>query len=136
MPLISRSDCEVDVHDGTFFIVDVSFSWDPFEPSDDGGLSLSAEDDLVGLTLEVWDDEPGDQREAWADVVTRVLRSETGEVCAAELYTGVQDGFLLLGEPERLWNVRVYTRADDEADPREQFLVQFWPHRGPSSAST
>ncbi|MBE3015821.1 hypothetical protein IL992_42660 [Microbispora sp. NEAU-D428] len=42
------------------------------------------------------------------------------------------DGFLLLGEPERPWNVRVYTRADDGADPREQFLVQFWP----PSAST
>ncbi|MEU6429903.1 hypothetical protein ABZ860_28780 [Microbispora sp. NPDC046973] len=132
MPPISRSDCEVHVYDGTFFIADVSFSWDPFEPSDDGGLSLSAEDDLVGLTLEVWDDEPGDQREARADVVTRVLRSETGEVCATQLYTGVQDGFLLLGEPERLWNVRVYTRADDEADPREQFLVRFWP-RGAST---
>ncbi|MGI5153804.1 hypothetical protein [Microbispora sp. CA-102843] len=127
MPLISRSDCEVDVHDGTFFIVDVSFSWDPCDPSDRGGLRRSAEDDLVSLTLEVWDDEPGDQREAWADVVTCVFRSETGEICAAELYTDVQDGFLLLGEPERLWNVRVYTRADDGADPREQFLVQFWP---------
>ncbi|MEU7936197.1 hypothetical protein [Microbispora bryophytorum] len=132
MPLISRSDCEVDVHDGAFFIVDVSLSWDPFEPSDHGGLSLSAEDDLVSLALEVWDDEPEDQREMWADVVTRVFHSETGEICAAELYTGVQDGFLLLGGPERLWNVRVYTRADDEADPRERFLVQFWP-RGSST---
>ncbi|XVQ85616.1 hypothetical protein ACQP2K_43670 [Microbispora siamensis] len=132
MPLISRSDCEVNVHDGTFFIVDVSLSWDPGEPSDRRRLRLSAEDELVSLTLEVWDDEPGDQREAWADVVTRVFHSETGEVCAAELYTGVCDGFLLLGEPERPWNVRVYTRTDDGADPRERFLVQFWP----PSAST
>lgn len=127
MPLTSRSDCEVDVHDGTFFIVDMSSSWDPFEPSDRRGLGLSAENDLVSLTLEAWDDEPGDQRDAWADVVTGVFHSETGEVCAMEPHTDVQDGFLLLGEPERLWNVRVYTRADDEADPREQFLVQFWP---------
>ncbi|MEU7883061.1 hypothetical protein [Microbispora bryophytorum] len=44
----------------------------------------------------------------------------------------VHDGFLLLGGLERLWNVRVYTRADDEADPREQFLVQVWP-RGSST---
>lgn len=127
MPLISRSDCEVDVHDGIFFIVDVSLSWDPFEPSDRRGLGLSAEDDLVSLTLEAWDDEPEDQRDAWADVVTGVFHSETGEVCATGLYADVQDGFLLLGEPERLWNVRVYTRADDEADPRERFLVRFWP---------
>lgn len=127
MPLISRSDCEVGVHDGTFFIVDMSSSWDPFEPSDRRGLGLSAEDDLVSLTLEAWDDEPGDQRDAWADVVIGVFRSETGEVCATGLYTDVQDGFLLLGEPERLWSVRVYTRADDDADPRERFLVQFWP---------
>ncbi|MEV7806900.1 hypothetical protein AB0O28_28510 [Microbispora sp. NPDC088329] len=129
---MSRSHCEVNVHDGTFFVVDVSFSWDPFEPSGHCGLRLSAEDDLVSVTLEAWGDEPGDQREAWADVVTRVLRSETGEVCAAELYTDVQDGFLLLGEPDRSWNVRVYTRVDDEADPRERFLVQFWP-RGAST---
>ncbi|OPG03841.1 hypothetical protein B1L11_39150 [Microbispora sp. GKU 823] len=88
MPLISRSDCEVNVHDGTFFIVDVSLSWDPCDPSDRRRLSLSAEDELVSLTLEVWDDEPGDQRQAWADVYTCVFHSETGEVCAAELVHG------------------------------------------------
>ncbi|MEN3533517.1 hypothetical protein AAH991_00240 [Microbispora sp. ZYX-F-249] len=130
MPPISRSHCEVAVHDGAFFVVDVSFSGGPDDVPGRGPLSLSAEDDLVSVTLESWPEEPGDQRDEWADDTTFVLRSVTGEICVAELYTDVQDGFLLLGEPERSWNVRVYTRADDEAHPREQFLVQFWPRGG------
>ncbi|MGW5263150.1 hypothetical protein ACWEQG_19415 [Microbispora sp. NPDC004025] len=132
MSLISHDHCEVSVHDGAFFIVDVSFSAVPYEVPDRGLLSLSAEDDLVSVSLESWDEEPGDQREDWAEATSGVLWSETGEICVTEQYTNVQDGFLLLGEPERSWNVRVYTRADDEAHPRERFLVQFWP-RGAST---
>ncbi|MEU8194811.1 hypothetical protein AB0C10_13630 [Microbispora amethystogenes] len=131
VPLVARSDCEVDVHDGTFFVVDVSLSPGPCESPESGWLTLSAEDDLVSLALEVWDEEPEDPREVWTDV-SRVLRSETGEICAMEPYTDVRDGFLLLGEPGRSWNVRVHTWADDEADPRERFLVRFWPREAPA----
>lgn len=131
MPLVARSDCEVGVHDGTFFVVDVSLSPGPCESPESGWLTLSAEDDLVSLALEVWDEEPECLREVWR-TTSCVLRSLTGEICAMELYTDVQDGFLRLGEPGRSWNVRVDTWADDEADPRERFLVRLWPREAPA----
>ncbi|MGW0592527.1 hypothetical protein [Streptosporangium sp. NPDC002607] len=134
MPLISRSDCELNAYDRTFFVVDVTFAYDPGDFPGGGWFGaitnccrVSADDDRVGIRLEAWDDVPEEQREPWADVASGVFRSETGEICAVELYTDVQDGFLILGEPDRDWHVRAHTRTDDEADPREEFLFQFWP---------
>ncbi|MER6171610.1 hypothetical protein [Streptosporangium sp. NPDC001681] len=73
MPLISRSDCELNAYDRTFFVVDVTFAYDPGDFPGGGWFGaitnccrVSADDDRVSIRLEAWDDVPEEQREPWA----------------------------------------------------------------------
>ncbi|MER5619969.1 hypothetical protein ABT061_02860 [Streptosporangium sp. NPDC002544] len=92
MPLISRSDCELNAYDRTFFVVDVTFAYDPGDFPGGGWFGaitnccrVSADDDRVGIRLEAWDDVPEEPREPWADVASgrpgRSARRSSTRMC-------------------------------------------------------